>query len=97
MDWGGRFLVIGFAGGDMPKLALNLVLLRSYDVLGVYWGAWTRRDPQGHRANMAQILDWCVQGKLSSHVHRVYPLAEGPAALKDIAARKVMGKAILRP
>ena len=97
MDWGGRFLVIGFAAGDMPKLPLNLVLLRSYDVLGVYWGAWILRDPQGHRANMTQILDWCAHGKLSTHVHAVYPLAEAPAALKAIAARQVMGKAILRP
>jgi NADPH:quinone reductase len=97
MDWGGRYLVIGFATGDMPKLPLNLVLLRSYDVLGVYWGAWTQRDPPGHRTNMTKILDWCTQGKLSSHVHAVYPLAEAPAALKAIAARQVMGKAILRP
>ncbi len=97
MDWGGRYLVIGFAAGDMPKLPLNLVLLRSYDVLGVYWGAWILRDPQGHRANMSQILDWCAQGKLSSHVHAVYPLAEASTALKAIAARQVMGKAILRP
>ena len=74
MDWGGRFLVIGFASGEMPKLPPNLVLLRSYDVLGVYWGAWTQRNPQNHRANMTQILDWCAQGKLSSHVHAVYPL-----------------------
>ena len=93
----GAYLVIGFAAGDMPKLPLNLVLLRSYDVLGVYWGAWTLREPQGHRANMAQILDWCAQGKLSSHVHAVYPLEQAPAALKAIAARQVMGKAILRP
>jgi NADPH2:quinone reductase len=97
MDWGGRFLVIGFAAGDMPKLPLNLVLLRSYDVLGVYWGAWTLRYPQGHRDNMRQILDWCAQGKLSSHVHAVYPLSEAAAALKAIAARQVMGKVILRP
>ena len=97
MDWGGRYLLIGFAAGDMPKLPLNLVLLRSYDVLGVYWGAWTLREPQSQRINMTQILDWCAQGKLSSHVHAVYPLAEGPAALKAIAARQVMGKVILRP
>jgi len=97
MDWGGRYLVIGFAAGDMPKLPLNLVLLRSYDVLGVYWGAWTQRNPQGHHANMTKILEWCVQGKLSSHVHAVYPLSEAAAALKAIAERKVMGKAILRP
>lgn len=97
MNWGGRFLVIGFAAGDMPKLPLNLVLLRSYDVLGVYWGGWVLRDRQGHRANMTQILDWCAQGKLSSHVHAVYPLAEAATALKAIAARQVMGKVILRP
>lgn len=97
LDWGGRFLLIGFAGGGTPNLALNLVLLRSYDVLGVYWGAWTKRDPQGHRAVIAQILEWCTQGKLSSHIHRVYPLANAVAALNDIAARRVMGKAILRP
>jgi NADPH2:quinone reductase len=97
MDWGGRFLVIGFAAGEMPKLPLNLVLLRSYDVLGVYWGAWTLRNPQGHRANMTKILDWCAQGKLSSHVHAVYPLEDARAALKAIAARQVMGKAIVRP
>jgi NADPH2:quinone reductase len=81
----------------MPKLPLNLVLLRSYDVLGVYWGAWTQRNPQGHHANMTKILEWCAQGKLSSHVHAVYPLSEAAAALKAIAERKVMGKAILRP
>jgi NADPH:quinone reductase len=97
MDWGGRYLVIGFAAGDVPKLAINMVLLRSYDVLGVHWGAWVQRNRQGHRANMAQILDWCAQGKLSSHVHAVYPLSEAPAALKAIAARKVMGKLILHP
>jgi NADPH:quinone reductase len=97
MDWAGRFLVVGFAGGAMPKLAINLVLLRSYDVLGVHWDAWTRRDPQGHRANMAELLRWCAEGKLSAHVHAVYPLSEAAQALKDIAARKVMGKAILRP
>jgi NADPH:quinone reductase len=97
MDWNGRFLVIGFAAGETPKLPLNLVLLRSYDVLGVYWGAWILRDQQGHHANMTQILHWCAEGRLSSHVHAVYPLAQASAALKAIAARQVMGKVILRP
>jgi len=95
--WKGRFLVIGFAAGEIPKLPLNLVLLKSCDVLGVFWGSWIERDPAGHRANTEQLLAWCLEGKLSSHVHAVYPLAEGPAALKTIAARKVMGKVILRP
>jgi NADPH:quinone reductase len=95
--WQGRFLVVGFAAGEIPKLPLNLVLLKGCDVVGVFWGSWIERDPKGHRTNTEQLLAWCAQGKLSSHVHAVYPLAEAPAALKAIAARKVMGKVILRP
>jgi NADPH2:quinone reductase len=95
--WQGRYLVIGFAAGEIPKLPLNLVLLKGCDLLGVFWGSWIERDPAGHRANTEQLLTWTAEGKLSSHVHAVYPLAEAPAALKAIAARKVMGKVILRP
>lgn len=95
--WEGRYLVVGFAAGDIPKLPLNLVLLKSCDVRGVFWGAWTERDQAGHRANTAQLLAWTLEGRLSSHVHAVYPLSEAPAALKAIAAREVMGKVILKP
>ena len=95
--WEGRFLVVGFAAGDIPKLPLNLVLLKSCDVLGVFWGSWITRDPQGHRANTTQLLSWVADDKLSSHVHAVYPLSEAATALKAIASRKVMGKVILHP
>jgi NADPH2:quinone reductase len=95
--WEGRFLVVGFAAGDIPKLPLNLVLLKSADVLGVFWGSWISRDPAGFRANTEQLLSWVAAGKLSSHVHAVYPLREAVAALKAIASRKVMGKVILHP
>ena len=95
--WHGRFLVVGFAAGEIPKLPLNLVLLKGCDVVGVFWGSWIERDKAGHRANTEQLLQWCAQGKLSSHVHAVYPLREAAAALKAIAARQVMGKVILRP
>jgi NADPH2:quinone reductase len=95
--WEGRYLVVGFAAGEIPKLPLNLVLLKSCDVLGVFWGAWIARDPAGHRANTEQLLAWVAAGKLSPHVHKVYPLGEAAAALKAIAARQVMGKVILRP
>jgi len=95
--WQGRFLVVGFAAGEIPKLPLNLVLLKGCDVLGVFWGAFIERDPEGHRSNTRQLVDWCVQGKVSSHVHATYPLEDGIAALKAIAARQVMGKVILRP
>ena len=91
--WEGRFLVVGFAAGEIPKLPLNLVLLKSCDIRGVFWGSWTEREPDAHRANMADLVRWCADGKLSAHVHATYPLADAPRALKDIAARKVMGKA----
>jgi NADPH2:quinone reductase len=94
--WQGRFLVVGFAAGDIPKLPLNLVLLKGCDIRGVFWGAWSEREPQADRANMSDIVRWCAEGKLSGHVHATYPLAEAAQALKDIAARKVMGKVVLR-
>ena len=97
MDWGGRFLVIGFTAGSIPQFPANIILLKSYDVVGVHWGAWIDRDPAGHRANMRQILDWCLEAKLSAHVHAVYPLARIADALEDIATRKAMGKIILKP
>lgn len=97
MGWEGRYLVIGFAAGEIPKLPLNLLLLKNCAAVGVYWGAFTSREPAAQAANMKQIVDWCVAGQLSAHVHSVYSLAETAQALKDIAARKVMGKAILHP
>ena len=96
MAWDGRYLVIGFAAGEIPKIPLNLVLLKSCDMRGVAWGAWTERDLAGHRANTAQLLAWEAQGKLRTHVHAIYPLANAAEALKAIARREVKGKVILR-
>jgi NADPH2:quinone reductase len=95
--WGGRFLVIGFAAGEIPKLPLNLVLLKGCDVRGVFWGQFTERFPEKHRANMTELLQWCAEGKLSAHVHAVYPLEKTAEALKMLADRKAMGKILLRP
>jgi NADPH2:quinone reductase len=97
LAWGGRFLVIGFAAGEIPKIPINLVLLRSSAIVGVFWGAWAERDPQAHRANMADIARWCAEGKLSAHIHAVYPLEKTAEALKALSDRKVMGKLLLRP
>ena len=97
MAWLGRFLVVGFAAGEIPKLPLNLMLLKNCDVRGVLWGGWTEHDIAGYRTSTEQLVAWAADGKLSSHVHAVYPLSEAPAALKAIAARKVMGKVLLRP
>jgi NADPH2:quinone reductase len=97
LGWEGRFLVIGFAAGEIPKLPLNLVLLKSCDVRGVFWGSWIARDPAAHRANTAELFAWCAAGRLSAHVHAVYPLEQAAAALHALADRQVMGKVILRP
>jgi NADPH:quinone reductase len=97
LGWEGRYLVVGFAAGDIPKIPLNLVLLKSCDIRGVLWGAWTMRDPKGQAALMKDIAAWCAEGKLSAHVHAAYPLSETAAALKAIAERKVMGKIVLHP
>jgi len=97
LGWEGRYLVVGFAAGEIPKIPLNLVLLKSCDIRGVLWGGWTTRDPEGQRALMTDIVRWCADGKLSAHVHAVYPLTEIATALKAIADRKVMAKIVLRP
>jgi NADPH:quinone reductase len=97
LAWEGRYLVVGFAAGEIPKLPLNLVLLKSCDIRGVLWGSWVRREPAAQRALMQQIIAWCAQDRLSAHVHAVYPLAEIAAALNAIADRKAMGKIVLHP
>ncbi len=95
--WNGRFLVIGFATGDIPKIPLNLVLLKSCQLIGVFWGKHTEREPDRHNANMAQIVDWYASGRIAPHVHKTYKLADTPKALTAIANREVKGKAIIVP
>jgi NADPH:quinone reductase len=97
MAWNGRYLVIGFAAGEIPKLPLNLVLLKNCDIRGVAWGAWVQRAPDQQRALMKDIVEWAALGRLSAHVHATYPLADIASALKAIADRKVMGKIVLHP
>lgn len=96
LGWLGRYLVVGFAAGEIPKIPLNLALLKSCDIRGVAWGAWTSREPLAQRALMSDILAWTAEGKLSAHVQAVYPLAETAAALKVLTARQAKGKIVLR-
>lgn len=95
--WEGRHLVVGFAGGAIPKLPLNLTLLKGCAVLGVYFGDWVRREPQAYRASIVELARFAADGKLSCHVDRAYPLAEFPQALKSLSGRRAMGKVIVRP
>ncbi|HOV05511.1 MAG TPA: zinc-binding dehydrogenase, partial [Kaistiaceae bacterium] len=95
--WEGRYLVIGFAAGEIPKIPLNLVLLKGCDVLGVFWGEAIVRDPDGHRENMELLLSWIGEGRINPHIHKVFALADTPAALEAIAGRGVKGKVIVVP
>jgi NADPH2:quinone reductase len=97
LAWDGRFLVIGFAAGEIPKLPLNLVLLKGCAVIGVFWGAWVRTAAADYKAAIARLANWCAEGRLSCHVQHIYALAETPQALQALADRKVMGKLVVRP
>jgi NADPH2:quinone reductase len=96
INWKGRFLVVGFAGGVIPKIPLNLILLKGCQVVGVFWGDHLVREPQLHRQNIVQLLDWVVAGRVQPHIHQVYELAQTADALRAIARREVRGKAIVR-
>jgi len=97
LGWKGRFLVIGFAAGDIPKIPLNLALLKGCDIRGVFWGAYMKRDPKDGRANLEKLMRWAAEGKISAHVDSTFPLAKTADALKVLADRKAMGKVILHP
>jgi len=94
--WRGRHLVVGFAAGEIPKLPLNLPLLKGASVVGVFWGDFVRREPAQFAATLRRLGRWYEQGRLHPHVSRTFPLGEAPEALKLMAARQVTGKVVLR-
>lgn len=95
--WEGRFLVVGFAGGAIPKIPLNLVLLKGCDIRGVFWGAFLEREPARHAANMERLVAWAVDGTVKARVDAAYPLAQTPAALERLARREAKGKLVVTP
>ena len=94
--WEGRLLVIGFAGGGIPRIPLNLALLKSCDIQGVFWGEFAKRQPALHQANMREIASWVLDGRLSGHVHGIFPLQEIAAAMAVLKRREAIGKVLLR-
>lgn len=96
-NWEGRFLVVGFAAGPIPKVPLNLALLKGCQIVGVFWGAFTGREPARHQENLKELMTWFKEGKLRPHVSRTYKFEEVAQALNDMAARKVKGKIVLVP
>ena len=97
MAWEGRYLVLGFASGQIPRIPLNLVLLKGCAIIGVFWTSFVEREPEQHRTNTAQILDWCRDGNIAPHVYGRFPLADTAKALMLIEERKVTGKVIVNP
>ncbi len=95
MAWRGRFLVVGFAAGKIPSLPLNLTLLKGCSIVGVFWGAFTRNEPQRNASNLQELMRWVGEGRLRPHVSARYPLERAADALHDLAARKVQGKVVL--
>lgn len=95
IGWEGRYLVVGFPAG-IPKLPLNLTLLKSCDVCGVFWGAFAARDPQANRAHVDTLFRLWSDGKIAPRVTEVFPFAEGGAAIAKMAARAVIGKVVVR-
>jgi NADPH2:quinone reductase len=97
MAWGGRLLVIGFASGRIPQLPVNLALVKGYSVVGVFWGDFTRREPEAFQANMKELLGWYMDGRIKPLIEGTYPLAEAASVLGRIHARGSVGKLILKP
>ncbi|HWZ17387.1 MAG TPA: NADPH:quinone oxidoreductase family protein [Ktedonobacteraceae bacterium] len=95
MAWGGRFLVIGFASGDIPRIPLNLPLLKACSIVGVFWGSFMERDPRHGRKNIQELITLMNEGKLKPHVSATHPLEHVADALNDLMERKVIGKAVL--
>jgi NADPH2:quinone reductase len=95
MAWKGRFLVVGFAAGDIPKVPLNLALLKGCSIVGVFWGAFTRTESENNRRNNQELLAMYLAGKIKPHIHATYPLERAAEALNEVLNKRVSGKVVL--
>tara|TARA_B110000503_G_scaffold85765_1_gene130595 strand:- start:333 stop:1310 length:978 start_codon:yes stop_codon:yes gene_type:complete len=93
--WEGRYLIVGFATGSIPKIPLNLPLLKGCQVVGVFWGSFAMKNPKAQLKNTIELMEMYAKGDLNPYIHGTYPLAEAPKALEEIMNRKVSGKAII--
>ena len=97
IGWRGRYLVVGFANGEIPKLPLNLALLKGASIVGVFWGQHIQREPDLANAALQQIFGWIKDGRVRPHVTKRYTLEETAAALNDMASRRMSGKIVIEP
>ncbi|HEY7834012.1 MAG TPA: NADPH:quinone oxidoreductase family protein [Ktedonobacterales bacterium] len=97
LAWDGRYLVIGFTAGEIPRIPLNLPLLKSSSIIGVFWGAFTARDPRRSREYLQELLRWFEAGKIRPYVSATYPFERAADALNALLARRATGKLVLVP
>ena len=97
LNWKGRLLVIGFTAGDIPKIPLNLPLLKGCSIVGAFLGGFMQAEPDAARANQAQLLKWLGEGKIKPHVSAKYPLDQGIEALREVQERRAKGKVLIVP
>ena len=97
MGWNGRLLVIGFASGTIPKLPVNLTLVKGFSVVGVFWGAFTQKEPAVHAQNMRELISWHLEGKIKPVIEGIYPLKDAPSVLQRVLGRQSSGKIVLKP
>ena len=95
MAWRGRFVVVGFAAGDIPRIPLNLPLLKGCSIVGAFLGAWMKREPERFADSMRQLLQWYTEGRLKPHIDRTYPLERAAEAISYMAGRRVKGKIVV--
>ncbi len=95
LAWMGRFLVIGFAAGEIPKIPINLTLLKSASIVGVYWGNAMKADPKTGREDIDELLSWYDQGKLKPCISAAYPLDRAVQAIQHVAGRQAKGKVVV--
>jgi len=95
INWEGRILVVGFAGGSISEFPVNLALVKNFSVIGVYWGAYRKRSPEVLQRSWRELLEWLAEGALSPHVSATYSLADTPEAMASLVARRATGKVVV--
>lgn len=97
IGWRGRHLVVGFAGGDIPNVPMNLPLLKNAALIGVFWGAFVAREREAFLGDMSTLMGWLAEGKISPRISQRYPLNDAPKAILALANRQATGKLIVEP
>ncbi|NVJ86512.1 MAG: NADPH:quinone oxidoreductase family protein [Algoriphagus sp.] len=95
MTWKGRYLIVGFANGEIPKIPMNLPLLKGCSIVGVFWGQFSKLEPEKSFQNIAQLMQWVQDGKIQQHIGERFSLENSPKALRDILDRKMLGKGVV--